>query len=158
MNDLLSVALRLIIEAIGDDQNLQSKIPSLVKLLRDGEQCVSHDHCVICRNAEIDQTSRIIEQHHIAGRAGLSCSTTVCRNCHEYLRDHQRAWLLCRRDKRSKLSSFFFGWADVFDLLAKRSGQLFYENLAEKFRAQGWHIRNNPQRKMRTPLKVAVTV
>jgi hypothetical protein len=92
----------------------------------------------------------------VLGKPNFPDTLTLCRFCHGYPCDHQRAWLLCRRDKRTKLSCFFFGWADVFDLISNRSGQLCFQRLASRFRAQGWHIRNNRKAKQRTHLENAI--
>jgi hypothetical protein len=121
-------------------------IENLVKLVEDAEHCTRHDCCVVCLTAEVPQASCRLEEHHIAGKvlgeANFPDTMTVCDRCHRYLSDHQRAWLLCCRDEAIRLSCYFFGWADVFDLLRRLSGTPDFERLAEKFRCQGYYIRN----------------
>jgi len=143
MGDLLLAVLRLMTEAIGDDQTLQSKISDLVKLFKDAEQSVSRDHCVVCRLANTDQGDCSLEQHHIAGESSFPHTITVCNGCHTYLSDHQKSWLILWQDSSLRVSSFFFGWAIIFDLLHMKTWLLGYERLATMFRAQGYYIRNS---------------
>jgi predicted nucleic acid-binding Zn ribbon protein len=119
----------------------------LAKLFKDAEQSVHLGHCVVCKIAQVPQTDSELEEHHIAGkvcgRPNFPDTVTVCGPCHEYLSDHQKDWLVHRRDSAHRLSSYLFGWADIFDLLCQKSGRPRFVTLARRFRSQGWHIRNN---------------
>jgi hypothetical protein len=143
-NDRVLLALRLALEAgrLGEPDVLD-----FAKLFKDAEQCVAVDHCAVCRIAQVPQTDSELEEHHIAGRVrgqpNFPDTVTVCGLCHEYLSDHQKDWLVHRRDSAHRLSSYLFGWADVFDLLCQKSGLPGFLRLARRFRSQGWHVRNN---------------
>jgi hypothetical protein len=119
----------------------------LAKLFKDAEQSVRCDHCIICKAAQVTQADLRLEEHHIAGRVrgqpNFPDTVTVCGLCHEYLSDHQKDWLVHRRDSAHRLSSYLFGWADIFDLLYQKSGRPSFLSLARTFRSQGWHLRNN---------------
>jgi len=143
--DRVLTALKLAVELQESKGLVVLKIENLVKLIKDEEHCTGHDCCVICQTAEIPQASCRLEEHHIAGKVlgepNFPDTITVCGRCHGYLSDHQRAWLLCCKDDATRLSCYFFGWADVFDLLHKLSGTPDFERLAQKFRCQGYYIR-----------------
>jgi hypothetical protein len=81
----------------------------------------------------------------VRGEPNYPDSITVCTSCHESLSDVQRSWLVSSRDPATRLSCYFFGWADVFTLLAQKSGKKFFYELASRFRAKGHHIRNRVQ-------------
>jgi len=121
-------------------------IENFAKLVKDAEQCIHSDCCEVCRIAQVPQASCRLQEHHIAGKVlgepNYPDTMTVCDRCHAYLSDHQKAWLLCCKDEAVRLSCYFFGWTDVFDLLHKLSGTPDFERLAEKFRSQGYYIRN----------------
>ena len=138
---VLSV-LKLGIE-VQESQGLAAfNIENLVKLVKDAEQCIHSDCCVVCRIAQVPQTSTELEEHHIAGKTNFPDTLTACRRCHEHLSDHQKDWLVHRRDTVHRLSSYLFGWADIFDLLYGKSGRPCFLSFARKFRSQGWHTRN----------------
>ena len=144
--DRVLTALKLGIE-VQESQGLPGfNIENFVKLVKDAEQCIHSDCCVVCRIAQVPQTSCRLQEHHIAGKVlgkpNYPDTMTACDRCHAYLSDHQKAWLLCCKDKATRLSCYFFGWADVFDLLHNLSGTPDFEKLAEKLRCQGYYIRN----------------
>jgi len=144
--DRVLTLLRLGIE-VQESQRLPGfNIENLAKLVNDAEHYTRHDYCVVCLTAEVSQVSCRLEEHHIAGKVlgepNFPDTMTVCDRCHGYLSDHQRAWLLCCKDEATRLSCYFFGWADVFDLLHRLSGTPDFERLAEKFRCQGYYIRS----------------
>jgi len=142
-NDRVLLALRLALEA---GRSCEPDGLDFAKLFKNAEQCVHSDRCVVCGIAQVPQTNAELEEHHIAGRvcgqANFSDTLTVCRRCHEHLSDHQKEWLVPKRDVAHRLSSYLFGWADIFDLLNQKSGRPCFLSLARKFRSQGWHIRN----------------
>jgi hypothetical protein len=148
--DRVLTALRLIVEVEETGQLTELNISDLVKLVKDAEQGIEHDYCLICRTTGATQADPHVEQHHVAGKVvgepDIPDTVTVCGDCHNYLSDHQRAWLIHSRDRAYRFSSYFFGWADIFDLLFVMSGVSSFKRLAEKFRSQGWHIRNNPRK------------
>lgn len=65
---------------------------------------------------------RVLEQHHLAGRAASDVTITLCRNCHAVLTDWQEDW-----DKRirrpntplERLAAFLQGLADWLWALAR---------------------------------------
>jgi hypothetical protein len=142
--DRVLLALRLAMEL---GQSVKTSDLDLAKLLKEAEQNVHLGYCVVCKIAQVPQTDSELEEHHIAGRVrgqpNFPDTVTVCGLCHEYLSDHQKDWLVHRRDSAHRLSAYLFGWADIFDLLYERSGELCYLRLARRFRSQGWHVRNN---------------
>ena len=137
------MASRLTVEASGSTEPEGIDLP---RLFKDAEQCVRANHCVVCQIAQAPQGNSELEEHHIAGKIrgdpNFPDTVTICGHCHEYLSDHQKAWLLCCKAEAARLSCYFFGWADIFDLLYKLSGASGFEKLAEKFRCQGYYIRN----------------
>ena len=149
--DRVLLALRLRTEL---GQSVKTNGLDLAKLFKDAEESARCEHCIICKAVQVTQADLRLEEHHVAGRArrqpNLPDTVTVCSHHHSWLNDHQRAWLLCSTDSLTRLSSYYFGWADVFDLMAKESGLLEFEKLAKKFRAQGAHIRNHPRRQRET--------
>jgi len=158
--DRVLIASRLIAD-VEDERPVKNWNADLVRVIKDAEQSIEYDHCVICKIAQIPQRGSGLQEHHIAGkvlgRPNHQDTVTICDWCHKYLCDHQRAWLLCRRDNLIKLSSYFFGWADIFDLLFNLSGCSYFEELASKFRSQGWHIRNNRKLRHAARLKRVLT-
>jgi hypothetical protein len=144
--DRVLTVLKLGIE-VQESQGLAAfNIENFVKLVKDAEQRIHSDCCVVCRIAQVPQANCRRKEHHLAGKVlgqpNSPDTMTVCDRCHGYLSDHQRAWLLCCKDDATRFSCYFFGWADVFDLLYKLSGTTDFERFAEKFRCQGYYIRN----------------
>ncbi len=123
------------------DQPTQLNGFDFANLLKDAEQRVHYEYCVICKVAGLS-IDRNLEKHHIAGRVNFHDTITVCSRCHDHLSDHQKYWLLRRNDKEFRSSAYIFGWADVFDLLHERTSSSYFLGLAQKFRSQGWRIRN----------------
>jgi len=107
-----------------------------------------HSTCQICGLAAQPPTnSGRVQRHHVGGKVhgepNYPDSITVCVSCHKSLSDVQRSWLVSRKDPATRLSCYFFGWADVFTLLAQKSNKKeFFHKLASRFRAKGHHIRN----------------
>jgi len=142
-HDRVLLAIKLVIESDepGDLNGLD-----LVGLFKDAEQCGHSDHCAVCEIAKVSQDGPELEEHHIAGKIrgepNFPDTITVCLRCHEHLSDHQKDWLVDRNDPAVHLSSYLYGWADIFDLLYHKSDRPGFLRLARKFRSQGWHIRN----------------
>ena|SRR5208282_1773550 len=121
------------------------------KLMIDAKHCVERKSCTLCNCVGASGlTLDGLQQHHIAGKLhgqpNFNDTLTVCRLCHQFLTDHQRAWLLSRNEPSIRVSSYFFGWADIFDLLHCMSKKLLFKNLATRFRAKGYDIRNMRRR------------
>jgi hypothetical protein len=146
------MASRLTVDASGSAEPEGVDLP---RLFKDAEQCVRADHCVVCQITQNPQGDSELEEHHIAGKTrgepNFPDTITVCNRCHRYLSDHQRAWSSCSKNDAARLSSYFFGWADIFDLLYKLSGTSGFEKLAEKFRSQGYYIRNALRERRHVP-------
>ena len=138
------LALKLAVEV---SQSREGKNVDLAELFKDAEQCVHLNYCVVCKIAQAPETDSELEEHHIAGRVrgqpNFPDTVTVCDSCHEYLSDHEKDWLVHHRDPTYRLSSYLFGWADIFDLLHAKTGRPSFLSLARRFRSQGWHRRNN---------------
>jgi len=138
------LVLKLAVEV---SRSQEGKSVDLAELFKDAEQCVHLNHCVVCKIAQAPVTDSELEEHHIAGRVrgqpDFPDTVTVCGLCHEYLSDHQKDWLVYRKNAAHRLSSYLFGWADIFDLLYHKSGRPSFLSLARRFRSQGWHVRNN---------------
>jgi hypothetical protein len=139
-NDRVLLALRLALEA---GRSGEPDILDFAKLFKDAEQCVTVDQCAVCRIAQVPQTNAELQEHHVARKTNFPDTVTVCLRCHEHLSDHQKNWLVNEADMAHRLSSYLFGWADIFDLLNRKSGRPCFLSLARKFRSQGWHVRNN---------------
>jgi hypothetical protein len=127
--DRVLLALNLAVQV---SRSQEVKGVDLAKLFKDAEQCVHLGHCVVCKIAQASQTDSELEEHHIAGRVrgepNFPDTVTVCGLCHEYLSDHQKDWLVYRKNAAHRLSSYLFGWADIFDLLYQRSGRPCFLN------------------------------
>jgi hypothetical protein len=150
LTDQTLMALRIMHQVtIGDlTERMRSRI---VKLIVEAERYSRHSKCQICELVpQLNTSPRQFQQHHVAGKVhgepNYPDSITVCPDCHELLSDVQRSWLVSRKDPAMRLSSYFFGWADVFNLLAQKSGKKFFRELATRFRAKGYHIRNTVQK------------
>jgi hypothetical protein len=127
-----------------DSPVTESKV---VRFLVEADRCSRHFACQICELVAQPKTSpRQLQRHHIAGKMhgepNYPDSITVCAGCHKYLSDVQRSWLVFRKDPATRLSCYFFGLADIFTLLAQKSGKKFFHELASRFRAKGYHMRN----------------
>lgn len=147
MNDVLLIALRLVAESECDNKSQENPNADVTKLLNDAKHCVEQRFCILCQFVGVPSiTMGRLQQHHIAGKVYGQpnfCDTiTVCGQCHKFLTDHQRSWLINRKDLALRLSSYFFGWANIFDLLYYVSAIPLFENLARRFRAKGYDIRN----------------
>lgn len=159
--DKLLTALRLIAEVDDEYRHLAKPVGlNVVKLLKDAEQRLNFHYCVLCQLTVPwpRQTNVELQQHHISGkvRAEPHCLdvVAVCNFCHARLSDHQRDWLIHRNGTPTRLSCYFFGWADIFDLLAYKSGYSYFEKIASRFRAQGYYIRNRITPSNRRPSTV----
>ena len=147
MNDGFLIALRLVKESESDNKSQENPNLDIVNLLIDAKDCVERRFCILCQFVGVSSnTTSNLQQHHIAGKVygqpNFHDTITVCDQCHNFLTDHQRAWLINLKDPPLRLSSYFFGWANIFDLLYYMSEISLFENLARRFRAKGYDIRN----------------
>ncbi|MGO9643680.1 MAG: hypothetical protein ACLPY5_02915, partial [Candidatus Bathyarchaeia archaeon] len=150
MNDGFLIALRLVAES--DNKSQEKSNLDTVKLLINAKHCVEQRFCTLCQFVGVPfVTSSPLQQHHIAGKVygqpNFYDTITVCDQCHSFLTDYQRAWLINRKAPPLRLSSYFFGWANIFDLLYYMSEISLFENLARRFRAKGYDVRNVQQRR-----------
>lgn len=104
------------------------------------KQTVSN-RCVLCRLT--GKTSDALEQHHIAGRNNWPDSLSVCLSCHNRLTENQKKWQNDLSNDRIRLSSYFDGLRDLFELLWELTGESHYRALAKRFTDQAWSIRNS---------------
>jgi len=100
-------------------------IPHPTRLLVEAEQKILHRRCVVC-----GENSSVLEQHHVAGRKNFSDIVSVCQICHGKLSNiHQPKWL----GRWPKLTCYFFGWSDIFELLGQTTGHHYFHELSKKF-------------------------
>jgi len=141
--DRVLLLLKLMLEL--DTSVIQSDLlNSVVKVVKEAQLCVRSSYCVVCRIVRVKEGDPILQDHHVAGkvrgRPNFDDTTTVCSSCHESLCDRQKRWHLTEPGYR--LSSWFYGWADIFDLLYEKSESEFFACLARKLRSKGWDMRN----------------
>jgi hypothetical protein len=148
------VTAALILEAqVAHHLSLNQQVRSdVIRRIKNAERRVQNSGCIICwitgdYPRPLDLT---LVQHHPAGKIrnvpNYPDTITVCGHCHQFLSDHQETWRACGRSLRTRLSSYLFGWADIFELFYNKSGEKYCEALARKFRAQGSYIRHSRQK------------
>lgn len=147
LTDYALEALRIMHQVTKDDPTTERIRSKTVRFLVEADRFCRHSTCQICElAAQPKVNSRKLQRHHVAGKVrgepNYRDSVTVCNRCHESLSDVQRSWLVSRKDPATRLSCYFFGWADIFTLLAQKSRKKFFHDLASRFRAKGHHIRN----------------
>lgn len=122
-----------------------SDINKIVKLVKDATQNITNNFCVLCKIAGYSSSYDGLEQHHLAGKINskpnFHDTLTVCLDCHRYLSDHQKEWLPTKKKKSSKIASYYYGWANIFDLLYMKTSLFHYMKLADKFRFYAYHLR-----------------
>ncbi len=83
--------------------------------------------CVIC------SSKSNLEQHHIAGRANLPDTITVCKECHNELSCiYQPKWLL-QDGERNPQEYYFLGLSDLFHLFWIKTQESYFHELAKVF-------------------------
>jgi hypothetical protein len=103
-------------------------IPPPIRLMKEAEQQLAARYCVVCGQ------SSSLEQHHIAGRANLSDTITLCRTCHDEMTNiYQPKWIPWADAERDPLECYFLGWSDIFHLLWQRTRQLYFYELSKIF-------------------------
>ncbi|MFC1506399.1 hypothetical protein ACFLQ6_04940 [Thermoproteota archaeon] len=140
-HDRVLMAFKLTSEV--DDEVKRPEEFDLVKIIKNAEQQTIYDNCILCEISVVSQSDSKLEQHHIAGKINFNDTITVCLECHDFLSKHQKYWLPKKKSSLNRLSSYFYGWADVFDLLHNKTGSSYFENLANKFCSQAYHLRIN---------------
>ena len=146
--DRILEARRLIAE-VDDEATRSSELISLdlTNLLKDASDCKNRDYCVVCQIIGKPANPRTgLQEHHIAGKVygqpNFSDTIPVCTDsCHRHLSEFHDAWYSRSTNTSTRLSCYFFGWADIFLLLHIRSGLPYFEILAAKFRAKGRDLR-----------------
>jgi hypothetical protein len=154
-NDRILIALRLIAE-VEDEARLFTKFKdhNIVKLIKEAEEAIPKSNCTLCHVSGKPQPTQKLEQHHISGKLrGIPIypdTITVCPVCHAFLNDHQRSWLKNKKGNGDQSSNYFYGFADIFELLYNKTGQLYFGILARKFRSQAWHLRNSSTKRRKS--------
>lgn len=151
LTDRALEALRIMNQVMIGDPVTERTRSRIVEFVVEADTFNRHSTCQICElAAQLKTNPRQLQQHHVAGKVrgepNYPDSITVCTSCHESLSDIQRSWLISRTDPATRLSCYFFGLADIFTLLAQKSGKKFFRKLASQFRAKGHYIRNRVQK------------
>jgi len=150
--DQILEARRLIAE-VDDETTRPNELHSLdlTNLLKEASECKNPDYCVVCQIIGKSANPRTrLQEHHVAGKVygqpNFSDTIPVCTEpCHRCLSEFHDAWYTRSTDLNTRLSCYFFGWADLFLLLYIRSGLPYFEILAAKFRAKGRDLRLRPR-------------
>jgi len=104
-------------------------IPPPIRLMKEAEQQLAARYCVVCGRSDVP-----LEHHHIAGRANLSDTITMCKTCHDEVTNiYQVKWLPWTDAERYPLECYFLGWSDVFHLLWHRTGHRYFFELSKSF-------------------------
>ena len=100
-----------------------------IRLFKEADQDVVASNCVICRRSRVR-----LEQHHIAGRANLPDTVTLCKTHHDELTNiYQAKWIPWADAERDPLECYFLGWSDIFHLLWQRTRHLYFYELSKSF-------------------------
>ena len=100
-----------------------------IQLIKEAEQQLAAPHCVTC-----GQAASSLEQHHVAGAANFPDTTSLCKACHDEITNiYQAKWLPWRDADRDRLECYFLGWSDVFLLLWRQTGRLYFRELSKAF-------------------------
>lgn len=121
----------------------------LISILENAEKRTRYDYCVVCKISGDWQMGfrNSLEEHHVAGRANYADTISVCGNCHAFLSDHQKTWLTIDEDESMRVSCYLYGLSDFFDLLFRRTSNTYLDQLASRFRSQGYYLRNKSVRR-----------
>jgi hypothetical protein len=104
-------------------------IPHPIGLVKEAEQQVAATHCVVCRRSGVS-----LEQHHIAGRANLPDTISLCKTCHDEVTNiYQAKWIPWADAERDPLECYFLGWSDIFHLIWQRTRHLYFYELSKSF-------------------------
>lgn len=134
------MALKLIMQTAESETIKQ--IDEIIGLIKQAEQHIRYQNCATCKISGASQINQKLEEHHIGGKANFDDTVTVCLDCHDFLSDHQKAWLPTKKTRSNEIISYFLGWADIFDLLYKKTMVFCFLKLARKFRSQVYHLRS----------------
>jgi hypothetical protein len=103
-------------------------IPHPIRMIKQAEQRFAARYCVVCGQ------SGSLEQHHMAGRANLPDTITLCKTCHDEVTNiYQAKWIPWADAERNPLECYFLGWSDIFHLLWQRTRQLYFYELSKSF-------------------------
>ncbi len=103
-------------------------IPHPIRLMKEAEQQLALRCCVVCGQ------SSCLEQHHIAGRANLSDTITLCKTCHDEVTNiYQPKWIPWTDAERDPLECYFLGWSDIFHLLWHKTAHPYFYQLSKTF-------------------------
>ena len=99
------------------------------RLMKEAEQQLAARYCVVCGRSGVP-----LEQHHIAGKANLPDTITLCKLCHGELTNiYQAKWIPWAGGERDPLECYFLGWSDVLHLLWHRTGHSYFFELSKIF-------------------------
>jgi len=103
-----------------------------IRLFKEAEQHCAATNCVVCGRSDVP-----LQQHHIAGKANLSDTITLCKmsaSCHDELTNiYQPKWLPWREAERNLLECYFLGWSDIFHLFWHKTSHPYFYELAKCF-------------------------
>lgn len=109
-----------------------------IRLMKEAEQQVAARYCVVCGQ------SSSLEQHHIAGKANLPDTLTLCRTCHDELTNiYQAKWIPWADAERHPLECYFLGLSDIFHLLWQRTRNRYFYELSKIFALNGRYQRES---------------
>lgn len=105
-------------------------IPHPLRLMKEAEQQIVARYCVVCGRSGVP-----LEQHHIAGKANLPDTITLCKSCHGELTNiYQAKWIPWESDaERDPLECYFLGWSDIFHLLWQKTRHQYFYELSKNF-------------------------
>lgn len=103
--------------------------PHPIVLIKHAEQQLVATRCTVCGTNGVPS-----EQHHIAGKLNSPDTITLCEKCHDELTSiYQPKWLPWRNAERDPLECYFLGWSDLFHLLWRQTGHLYFYELSKAF-------------------------
>ena len=104
-------------------------IPHPIRLMKEAERRVAATYCVVCGWSGVP-----LEQHHIAGRANLPDTISLCKLCHDELTNiYQPKWIPWADSERNPLECFFLGWSDISHLLWHKTGHPYFYEMSKSF-------------------------
>jgi len=104
-------------------------IPHPIRLMKEAEQQLTATHCIVCGRSGVP-----LEQHHIAGKANLPDTITLCKTCHDEVTNiYQAKWIPWADAESDSLECYFLGLSDIFHLLWQRTRHLYFFELSKSF-------------------------
>jgi len=122
--------------------NMPEKFRPIFRLIVEAYRQVDSRRCMVCKIVGKPNNAQL-EKHHIAGRSQWPDALTVCISCHNLLTEKQKKWQNDIDDSRIRLSSYFNGLSDIFDLLWEFTGEEHLHRLSNEFMNRAWSIRHS---------------